>query len=243
MESLIQDLKYAVRMLVKSPGFTAIAILTLALGIGANSALFSVVNGVLLRPLPYAQPDRSWCYPKKPPTSRALQSPIRIFWIGNSVIRFLASIAAYRSDDFNITGRGEAERVRVGMISADFFEILGVSPVRGRLFSTQEDRLGGAPVVLISAGLWQRKFGSAPDIIGKTIIMNGDGYTVVGVVPSSFRMESTNFRNQRRIRSNRPGQGSALLRSRCARRDARGWPPETGRNPCSGAGGHGSDRR
>ncbi|MGC1595300.1 MAG: ABC transporter permease, partial [Candidatus Acidiferrales bacterium] len=193
MESLIQDLKYAVRMLVKSPGFTAIAILTLALGIGANSALFSVVNGVLLRPLPYAQPDRLVVLSEKTANfeSSSISYPNFLDWQrSNSAF---ASIAAYRSDDFNITGRGEAERVRVGMISADFFEILGVSPVRGRLFATQEDRLGGAPVVLISAGLWQRKFGSAPDIIGKTIIMNGDGYTVVGVVPSSFRMESTNF--------------------------------------------------
>ncbi|MGC1967199.1 MAG: ABC transporter permease [Candidatus Acidiferrales bacterium] len=193
MESLIQDLKYAVRMLVKSPGFTAIAILTLALGIGANSALFSVVNGVLLRPLPYAQPDRLVVLSEKTANfeSSSISYPNFLDWQrSNSAF---ASIAAYRSDDFNITGRGEAERVRVGMISAGFFEILGVSPVRGRLFTTQEDRLSGAPVVLISAGLWLRKFGSAPDIIGKTIIMNGDGYTVVGVVPSSFRMESTNF--------------------------------------------------
>ena len=85
-----------------------------------------------------------------------------------------ASIAAYRGDDFSITGSGEAERVRVGMVSAGFFEILGVNPVRGRLFTADEDRLGSAPVALISAGLWQRKFGSAPDIIGKRITMNGE---------------------------------------------------------------------
>ncbi|MGA7854102.1 MAG: ABC transporter permease [Candidatus Acidiferrales bacterium] len=193
MESLIQDLKYAVRMLVKSPGFTAIAILTLALGIGANTALFSVVNGVLLRPLPYAQPDRLVVLSEKSPVfeSSSISYPNFLDWQRTNTT--FTSIAAYRSDDFNITGSGEAERVRVGMISAGFFEILGVNPVRGRLFTTQEDRLGGAPVVLISAGLWQRKFGSAPDIIGKTITMNGDGYTLVGVVPANFRMESTNF--------------------------------------------------
>ena len=193
MESLIQDLKYAVRMLVKSPGFTAIAILTLALGIGANTALFSVVNGVLLRPLPYAQPDRLVVLSEKTANfeSSSISYPNFLDWQrSNSAF---ASIAAYRSDDYSITGSGEAERVRVGMISAGFFELLGVAPVRGRLFTAQEDRLGGAPVALISAGLWQRKFGSAPDIIGKTITMNGDGYTVIGIVPASFQLESTNF--------------------------------------------------
>ncbi|MFZ0522384.1 MAG: ABC transporter permease [Candidatus Acidiferrales bacterium] len=193
MESLIQDLKYAVRMLIKSPSFTAIAIVTLALGIGANTALFSVVNGVLLRPLPYAQPDRLVVLSEKSPNfeSSSVSYPNFLDWQrSNSVF---SSIAAYRSDDFNITGSGEPERVRVGMISAGFFEILGVNPVRGRLFNNNEDRLGAAPVVVISAGLWERKFGSAPDIVGKNITMNGDGYTVIGVVPASFRLESTNF--------------------------------------------------
>ena len=137
MESLIQDLKYAVRMLIKSPSFTAIAILTLALGIGANTALFSVVNGVLLRPLPYAQPDRLVVLSEKSPNfeSSSVSYPNFLDWQrSNSVF---SSIAAYRSDDFNITGSGEPERVRVGMISAGFFEILGVNPVRGRLINNQ----------------------------------------------------------------------------------------------------------
>lgn len=193
MESLIQDLKYAVRMLIKSPSFTAIAILTLALGIGANTALFSVVNGVLLRPLPYAQASRIVVLSEKTANfdSSSVSYPNFLDWqLSNSVF---SSIAAYRNDDFNITGSGEAERVRVGMISADFFELLGVNPVRGRFFHTDEDRLGAAPVAVVSAGLWERKFGSAPDIVGKTIMMNGTGYTVVGVVPASFRLESTNF--------------------------------------------------
>ncbi|MFZ1972189.1 MAG: ABC transporter permease [Candidatus Acidiferrales bacterium] len=193
MESLIQDLKYAVRMLIKSPSFTAIAILTLALGIGANTALFSVVNGVLLRPLPYAQPDRLVVLSEKSHNfeSSSISYPNFLDWQrSNSAF---SSIAAYRSDDFNITGSGEPERVRVGMISAGFFEMLGINPVRGRLFNNNEDRLGAAPVAVISAGLWERKFGSAPDIVGKSITMNGDGYTVIGVVPASFRLESTNF--------------------------------------------------
>jgi ABC-type antimicrobial peptide transport system permease subunit len=110
-----------------------------------------------------------------------------------------ASMAAYRHDNFSITGSGEAERVRVGMISAGFFEILGVSPVRGRLFKPEEDRLGTAPVALITAGLWQRKFGSSPDILGKRITMNGDGYTVIGVIPAAFHLESTNFEQIRDV--------------------------------------------
>ncbi|HEY3936369.1 MAG TPA: ABC transporter permease, partial [Bryobacteraceae bacterium] len=193
MGSLIQDLKYAVRMLIKSPSFTAIAILTLALGIGANTALFSVVNGVLLRPLPYAQPDRLVILSEKSASfeSSSISYPNFLDWQRTNTS--FTSIAAYRSDDFNITGSGEAERVRVGMISAGFFEILGVNPARGRFFHTDEDRLGAAPVALVSAGLWESKFGSTPDIVGKRIVMNGTGYTVVGVVPASFRMESTNF--------------------------------------------------
>ena len=193
MESLIQDIKYAVRMLLKSPGFVAIAVLTLALGIGANTALFSIVNGVLLRPLPYPRPSELVVLSEKTANfeSSSISYPNFLDWQRSN--SSFASMAAYRSDDFSITGSGEAERVRLGMISAGFFEILGVSPVRGRLFTTDEDRLGAAPVVLISAGLWQRKFGAAPDIIGKRITMNGVGYTVVGVVPATFQLESTNF--------------------------------------------------
>jgi hypothetical protein len=193
MEALIQDLKYAARVLLKSPGFVAIAVLTLGLGIGANTALFSVVNGVLLRPLPYLRPSELVVLSEKSANfeSSSISYPNFLDWQRSN--SSFTSIAAYRSDDFSITGSGEAERVRVGMVSAGFFEILGVNPSRGRLFTADDDRLGTAPVALISAGLWQRKFGSAPDIVGKRITMNGSGYTVIGVVPASFQLESTNF--------------------------------------------------
>jgi predicted permease len=193
MGSLLQDVKYAARVLLKAPAFTLIAVLTLALGIGANTALFSVVNGVLLRPLPYPQPDQLLVFSEKTSNfdSSSISYPNFLDWQrGTSAF---SSLAAYRSDDFSITGSGEAERVRVGMVSAGFFEMLGVHPVRGRLFTSEDDRLGTAPVAVISAGLWQRKFGSAPDILGKTITMNGTGYTVVGVMPANFYLESTNF--------------------------------------------------
>src|SRR5580704_15448051 len=193
MESLIQDLKYAARVLLKSPGFVLIAVWTLALGIGANTALFSVVNGVLLRPLPFPRPNELVVLSEKSANfdSSSISYPNFLDWQrSNSTF---ASLAAYRSDNFSITGSGEAERVRVAMISQGWFEILGVSPVRGRLFTRDEDRLGSAPRTLISEGLWRRKFGSAPDILGKSITMNGDGYTVIGIVPAAFHLESTNF--------------------------------------------------
>jgi len=199
MESLIQDLKYAARVLLKSPGFVLIAVLTLALGIGANTALFSVVNGVLLRPLPFPRPNELVLVSEKTANfeSSSISYPNFQDWRRSNAS--FASIVAYRNDDFSITGSGEAERVRVGMVSAGFFEMLGVNPTRGRLFTADEDRKGIAPVALISTGLWQRKFGSAPDIVGKRITMNGDSYTVIGVIPASFHLESTNFSNDKDV--------------------------------------------
>ena len=193
METFWQDLKYGVRMLARSPSFTAIAILTLALGIGANTVLFSVVNGVLLKPLPYLQPDSlvSLAESTAEFESSSISYPNFLDWQrANSTF---SSIAAYRGDDFTITGQGETERVRVGMVSSAFFPILGVKMVAGRSFLPEEDRLGAAPVVLISAGLWHRKFGSDPGIVGKTITMNGTGYDVIGIVPGDFRLEASNF--------------------------------------------------
>jgi predicted permease len=199
METLIQDFKYAVRVLAKSPGFVVIAVLTLALGIGANTALFSVVNGVLLRPLPYPRPSELVVISETTQNfeSSSISYPNFLDWQRTN--SSFASIAAYKEDDYSITGAGEAERVRVGMVSKGFFEILGVSPVQGRTFTADDDRLGSAPVAMISAGLWQRKFGSAPDIIGKRITMNGEGYTVIGIVPARFLLESTNFNSAKDV--------------------------------------------
>ena len=193
METLWQDVRYSLRVLGKNPGFAAIAILTLALGIGANTALFSVVNGVLLRPLPYPQSDRIVAISEKTANfdRSSISYPNFLDWRrSNSTF---SSIAAYRSDDFSMTGSGEPERVRIGMVSAGFFEILGVTPTRGRLFTPEEDRLGTTPVAILSAGLWQRKFGSAPDIVGKRITMNGGAYTVVGVLPANFYFQGANY--------------------------------------------------
>ncbi len=193
MGTLLQDIRHGIRMLLKNPGFTLIAVLTLALGIGANTALFSVVNGVILNPLPYPQPDQlvmlyenSLAFEK----SSISYPNLKDWQRSNST---LAEIAGYRSDDFTVTGSGETERVRVGMVSADFFPILGVKPLLGRLFSSDDDRRTAAPVTLISYGLWQRKFGSAPDIVGKRMNMNGRDYTVIGAMPASFHLQINNF--------------------------------------------------
>jgi predicted permease len=193
MQTLLQDIRHAVRMLVKNPGFTIVAVLTLALGIGANTALFSVVNGVLLNPLPFAAPDQlAALYANRVHLERAsISYPNFLDWQREN--HTFVSMAAFRPDDFNLTGAGEAEHIRGEMVSADFFSTLGVKPEIGRSFSSEEDRLGGAPVVLISAGLWKRKFGSVPDIAGKRIALNGTGYTIIGVIPAGFHLRTQSF--------------------------------------------------
>ncbi|HEV2299041.1 MAG TPA: ABC transporter permease [Candidatus Acidoferrales bacterium] len=195
MGTLLQDLRYAVRTLSKSPGFAAIAILTLGLGIGANTALFSVVNGVLLNPLPYPHPDQVVSVADKTsdfPES-SISYPNFLDWL--HLNHSFASLAAYRQTSFNLTGQGDAERVTAMEVSASFFPLLGVNPVAGRNFSTGEDQLNGAPAVILSGGFWKRKFGSSPEIIGKALNLNGTDYTVVGVIPENFYFccETINF--------------------------------------------------
>ena len=194
MNAFLQDIRYALRMLAQSPGFTTIAILTLALGIGANTALFSVVNGVLLNPLPYPQPDRLVALYSRTSTfaQSSISYPNFLDWQRNN--RSLASLAAYRSDDFNLTGAGEPERVRTEMISADFFSILGVTPLMGRDFTAQDDHAGAAPVVILSEGFWKRKLGGSQQILGQPITLNGTPYTVVGIIRASFFFMGNNFR-------------------------------------------------
>jgi predicted permease len=193
METLLQDLKYAVRMLAKNRGFTIIAVLTLALGIGANTALFSVANGVLLNPLPFPAPNQLVAlYEKRVSFERAsISYPNFLDWQRDN--RSFASMAAFRQDDFNLTGVGEAEHIRGEMVSADFFVTLGVKLTEGRFFTADEDRIGGAPVALIGAGLWARKFGGAANVVGQRIALNGTDYTIMGVVPASFHLRLNGF--------------------------------------------------
>lgn len=193
MLNVWQDIRYGFRMLLKNPGFSVIAIVTLALGIGTNTALFSVINGVLLNPLPYPHADQLIAlYAKTTEFSKSsISYPNFQAWQRENTS--FASLAAYRSDSLNLTGIGEPERLRAEMISATFFSALGVNPVIGRNFTEQEDKIGATPVTLISDSLWRRKFGGAPDVVGKAINLDAKRYTIVGVVPGSFHYEGNNF--------------------------------------------------
>jgi predicted permease len=183
---LIADGRYGLRQLRRNPGFTAVAIITLALGIGANSAIFSVVNGVLLNPLPYPQPDQLVTLHESKPNfpTGSISYPNFLDWQREN--HTFSSMAVARHDSFTLTGVGDAEQVSAEFISSNFFSLLGVKPVVGRTFTPEEDRKGAGPVALISEGLWKRKFGSAQDVVGKSITLDGNGFTVVGVIPASF---------------------------------------------------------
>jgi predicted permease len=180
-------------MLRKNPGFTAIAILTLALAIGANTALFSVVNSVLLNPLPYPHPEQLVTIHESKPNfnTGSVSYPNFLDWQKDN--QTLSSMAVSRSYSFSFTGIGLAEQVPAQLVTSDFFPILGVKPVAGRAFLRSDDQIGAPPVALISAGFWKRKFGSAPDAIGKSLTLDGKGYTVVGVIPSDFDLMLDSF--------------------------------------------------
>ena len=188
METFYQDVRFALRTLWTNRGFALIAVAALALGVGANSAIFSVVNAVVLRPLPYKDPER-----------------LVALWVGLNQKGFeelevsapeftdfrtrstsFERVAAYGASGFNVTGAGEPERIQGLFATADFFPALGVEPLKGRAFTEEEDRPGGDNVVLISYSLWQRRFGGDPSVVGKSITLNGQACNVVGVMPASF---------------------------------------------------------
>ncbi len=184
LESFLADIRFAFRMLCKSPGFTAIAIITLALGIGANTALFSIVNGVLLNPLSFPDPDRLVTVAASKPNfgpRGSISYPNFLDW--HRINQCFSYFAVSRSSGYLLTGVGNAEGLDAAMVTSDFFPMLGVKPVLGRYFTAEEDQIGLAHVVAISTDLWQRKFGSSPDVIGKGISLDGKGYTIVGVFP------------------------------------------------------------
>jgi predicted permease len=174
-------------MLASNAGFTIVAVLTLTLGIGANTAIFSVINGVLLQPLPYHDPNRLMILSEKTPEfdNMSVSYPNLQDWQKEN--RSFESLAGHRWTDFDLTGSGMPEHLDGRMVSASFFSTFGVKPIRGRDFEAQEDHIGAARVVMIGGGLWKRRFGESPDIIGKMITLSGQGYTVIGVVPAGFR--------------------------------------------------------
>src|SRR6266446_5393088 len=187
MQTLLQDLRYAFRLLAKSPGFTAIAILTLALGIGANTAIFSVVNAVLLRPLAFRDPSRLVIVAEKSPFP-TISTSYQNFVDWRDQSRSFESMEATRGTGLSLTGAGEPELLLARMATAGLFPLLGVEAHIGRTFLPEEDRAGGAPVALLSYGLWQRRFGGSREIIGKPITLAAQPYTVIGVLPAGFQI-------------------------------------------------------
>ena len=186
---MFKDVRYALRTLARRPGFTAVAAITLALGIGANTAIFSVVNGVLLRPFDYPEAERLVALresnPSKQPDSQVSPANFLEWQRQNTVF---SDLATYRTVSYNLTGDGNPERLLAGRVSAGFFKTLGVGPILGREFSPEEDQLGRDKVVLISEGLWRRRFGSDASVIGKTLKLSGENFTVIGVMPASLRL-------------------------------------------------------
>ena len=188
-DDMIKDLRFGVRMLFKEPGFTAIAVLTLALGVGANTAIFSVVNAVLLQPLPYPKADElvsiynteggNSQWPFSPPAYLNLKNR-------NTVFHDVAALSN-KGWPANLTQLGEPERLQGYQVSANLFSTLGIAPERGRVFVSEEDRAGAGHVVVLSHAIWQRRFGGDPEIVGRSITLNSDSFTIVGVMPADFR--------------------------------------------------------
>ena len=191
IESLLQDIRYGIRTLGKNPGFTAVAVLTLALGIGANTAIFSVVENVLLRPLPYPQPGnlvQIWnTYPPQAPRAGLSPGDYADWRQQNASFSEMGGYA-HISQGFNLTGEGEPQRVLGSYASAGLFPLLGIHLAAGHYFVEEEDRAGSSPVVILSHHLWQSRFGGDPAVVGRTITLDNQRYRVTGVLPADFRL-------------------------------------------------------
>lgn len=192
---MLKDVIYAIRQLLKAPVFSLAAILTIALGMGANTAVFAVVNSVLLNPLPYPRADRIVVLAEQIPDFKegSISYPNFLDW--ERMNHSFSMLAAYRQSGYSLSGRGEPEHLHGEMVSAGFFEILGIKPVIGRTFKQSEDQRGADPTAMISEGLWRRKFGSMPNIIGQRLVLDGVGRTVIGIIPASFHLRVENFQS------------------------------------------------
>ncbi|HVG18824.1 MAG TPA: ABC transporter permease, partial [Blastocatellia bacterium] len=188
MENFLQDIRYAVRMLLKKPAFTAIVVLALAIGIGANTAIFSVVNAILLRPLPYKNPDRIsmvWLDNKRMGVDQDWHSYPN-FMDYKEQSQTFDDMAAFNDRSFNLTGAGEPVRITGVWATASLFSVLGIEPALGRAFTVEEEEPGKNLVVVLSNGLWQRRFGADPNVLGQLINLNGVNREIIGVMPASF---------------------------------------------------------
>ena len=196
LEMLWSDIRFAARLLSKNAGFTIVAIVTLAIGIGGNTAIFSIVNGVLLNPLPFPQPEQLVAVDESKPNfdQGSISYPNFLDWQKDN--HSFSALAVARGSAFSLTGRGEAEQVNAEFVSGSFFPLLGVNPILGRTFTPAEEQGGAAPVALISEGLWQRKFSASPNALGQNLTLDGSDFTVIGVIPSSFHLRLPSFRER-----------------------------------------------
>jgi putative ABC transport system permease protein len=185
LQDFLQDVRYGLRLLVKNPGFTAVAVITLALGIGANTAIFSVVDAVLLRPLPYKHPDQLVFMTEDSPQVPGMSISMSNFNDWRAMNKVFDSMAPYRSTNMILTGQGDAENVQVRQITSSFVPTLHVQPILGRALTADDDKVGAPPVVILSDGFWARRFARDPDVVGKTLELDGQLYSIVGVLPSS----------------------------------------------------------
>ncbi len=193
IETLLRDLGFGLRMLRSHPGFTAVAVLTLAIGIGANTALFSVVDGVLWKPLPFPHPEQLVRLHESRSTFAEGSISYPNFRDWQQQNHTFSAIAIARESGFSLTGRGDAEQLDAVLVSADFFPLLGVKPLLGRTFVRGEDEIGAAPAVLVSAALWRRKLGASPDVVGQSLTLDGRDYPIAGVVAASFGLQISGF--------------------------------------------------
>ena len=188
MNALLQDLRYALRLLTKSPGFAAVAVLTLALGIGANTAIFTVADALLLRPLPYANPQRLMMVYETSIVNRSEESVFSYPYFARlrDQQHSFSGISAYASDDFDMTGRGEPRQISAGRVSWNFFDVLGVQPALGRDFFASEGQRGSNRVLMLSHQFWISEFGGARNVVGQSLMLDSLSYTIVGVLPANF---------------------------------------------------------
>ena len=217
MNTLLQDLRYGARMLVKAPGFAFVAIATIALGIGANTAIFSVVNALLLRPLPYPKAHELvmvW------QDMRARSGPVKEWatpgnfadWKNSGVF---ASASAIQGWQPSLTGSGEAEAIRGEQVTFEYFNVLGVSPAAGRSFRSEDDQPTSPRVAVMGHSLWQRRFGSDPNIIGRSIVLGGEPHEIIGIMPATFRPainQNAEIWRPRRLNLANPSRGAVVLR-------------------------------
>jgi hypothetical protein len=188
MDALLRDLSYSLRRLRKSPAFTAIVVITLALGIGANTAIFSVVNTVLLRALPYRSPAALVSIEHFYPSLNSMEAPVSAagFRDYRDKTSSFESVGVEAQFGANLTGSGDAERVPGVRVSGDWFHVFGVQPMLGRAIQRDDDEPGHEHVVVLSHGVWTRLFAASPTAVGKSIELNGESYQIVGVMPQSF---------------------------------------------------------